>query len=352
MVTAQNHEILMRRCFTLASLGLGQTAPNPLVGCVIVKDGEIIGEGFHRKFGERHAEVDAMSNVKEQSMLVGSTIYVNLEPCNHHGKTPPCTEAVVKAGVSKVIISNVDPNPLVAGSGIRYLKERGVEVVTGVCDQEGAYLNRRFLVYHKQKRPYVILKWAQTSDGFIAPLDSLRKNSLEPFWISCETSRLLVHKWRSEEQSILVGRKTIEMDNPALTCRYPGGINPIRIAIDPELKIAKSKRIFDRPGRVIVLNRLKSEISENIQYLKLQLTNAYSVLDTLYQQGIQSVLVEGGTHTIMQFIQDNLWDECRIFTSPTKLEKGIKSPSIKREPDDTIEVSNDRLDLYLNKMLN
>lgn len=352
MANALNHELLMRRCFTLASLGLGQTAPNPLVGCVIVKDGEIIGEGFHRKYGEQHAEVNAMSNVKDQSKLLGSTIYVNLEPCNHHGKTPPCTESVVKAGVSKVIISNVDPNPLVAGSGIRYLTDKGIEVITGVCDQEGAYLNRRFLVYHKHKRPYVILKWAQTSDGFIAPVDSSRKISMEPFWISCETSRLLVHKWRSEEQSILVGRKTIEMDNPALTCRYPGGINPIRIAIDPDLKIKKSKQIFDRPGRVIVLNRLRSETSENIQYLKFKNSNARSVLDALYQEGIQSVLVEGGTHTIKQFIQEDLWDECRIFTSPNKLEKGIKSPIINRKPDDTIEISDDRLDLYLNKRHN
>ncbi len=352
MDTVANHDLFMRRCHTLATLGSGHVAPNPLVGCVIVKNGAIIGEGYHRKYGGPHAEVDAIMSVKNRSQLKGATLYVNLEPCNHHGKTPPCTESIIDAGISEVIIGNVDPNPIVSGSGIAFLKSKGLNVFTGVLEQDGLFLNRRFFTYHLKKRPYVILKWAKSKDGYIAPDASFRKNTIGPYWISNEKSRLLVQKWRGEEQAIMVGKGTIEADDPSLTCRYPNGENPIRIIIDPELSLGKRYKVFSDSGKVIVLNLKMSAHDGNCHYLKFEHRNAQSILKALYQEGIQSVIVEGGTNTLSFFIEENLWDESRVFTGQSIFNSGIKSPVLRFKASDTLAIDGDVLGLYLNKSAN
>ncbi|MFM7079919.1 MAG: bifunctional diaminohydroxyphosphoribosylaminopyrimidine deaminase/5-amino-6-(5-phosphoribosylamino)uracil reductase RibD [Bacteroidota bacterium] len=352
MDVVANHDLFMRRCHTLALLGLGHVAPNPLVGCVIVKNGEIVGEGYHHQYGHRHAEVDAISSVKDQSQLIGATLYVNLEPCNHHGKTPPCTEAIIAAGISKVMVGNVDPNPLVAGSGIDFLKNNGLEVTSGILERHGMFLNRRFFTFHTKKRPYVILKWANSNDGFMAPDESVRQKNRQPYWISNEKSRFMVQKWRGEEQAIMVGKKTVESDDPALTCRYPNGKNPIRIIIDPKLSLSKEYKVFSNHDKVIVLNQKYNSLKGNCQYLIFEHRNAQSILSALYHVGIQSVLVEGGSNTLSFFLLENLWDECRVFTGKGNLGAGIKAPNLHLEKSESLDIEGDELDIYVNKKAN
>jgi len=316
-------ELFMQRAFDLARLGIGSVSPNPQVGCVIVKDGEVIGEGWHQAYGQPHAEVNAVASVKDQSQLADSTVYVNLEPCSHTGKTPPCAELLIKHKVKKVVIANVDTNPLVGGTGIKKLSEAGIEVVTGVLEKQGRELNKRFFTFHEQERPYIILKWAQTADGFIA------RSNYESKWISNEFSRQLVHKWRSEEDAVLVGTKTAAHDNPMLTVRDWSGRNPLRLVIDRFLRLPDTLNLFDRKVKTVFFNLLKHEEHANLTLIRLDEQDfVKSILEYLMKERIQSVMVEGGSLTLALFIEIGLWDEARIFTSPRLFHSGIQAPKL------------------------
>lgn len=315
------HDFFMRRALELASLGVGNVSPNPLVGCVIATDGKIIGEGWHRKFGEAHAEVNAVAAVVEKKQLSQATVYVNLEPCSHFGKTPPCADMLVQLGVKKVVIANLDPNPLVAGNGIRKLRDAGIEVVSGVLQDEGKNLNRRFFTFMEKNRPYIILKWAETSDGFIA------KENYESKWISNEYSRQLVHRWRTEEDAVLVGTRTAQHDNPRLTVRHWSGRNPLRVVFDRFLRLSDTLNLFDHSQPTLCYNLLRHEEQKNLTLVRLGEENFWQeMLLDLHKRNIQSVMVEGGAQTLETFIHGGWWDEARVFRGVRSFEKGIPAP--------------------------
>ncbi|HQV35312.1 MAG TPA: bifunctional diaminohydroxyphosphoribosylaminopyrimidine deaminase/5-amino-6-(5-phosphoribosylamino)uracil reductase RibD [Flavobacterium sp.] len=326
-----NHEIYIQRCLELAQNGLGSTYPNPMVGSVIVHRGKIIGEGWHQKAGEPHAEVNAINSVKNKSLLTKSTIYVSLEPCSHFGKTPPCSDLIIQHKIPTVIIGTVDPNDKVAGKGIEKLQKAGIKVKVGVLEKECRELNKRFFTFHTKKRPYIILKWAESADGFLSPLN---KKEQKPVWITNVYARQLVHKWRTEEQAILVGTKTVLDDNPQLNARDWFGKNPIRIILDRSGKISEDYAVKKGSQKSIILT--EQEIltkDENCIYENLifgeQLPEKISNL--LYQYQIQSVIVEGGRQTLQSFIDDDLWDEARIFKGNIILHQGTKAPILKGE---------------------
>lgn len=310
------HEKYIRRCIELAKNGLGTTYPNPLVGSVIVHNGKIIGEGWHKKSGEPHAEVNAVNSVKDKSLLKESTIYVSLEPCSHFGKTPPCADMIIKNQIPTVVIGTIDPFAKVCGAGIQKLKEAGINVTVGVLEEECKELNKRFFTFHNKKRPYIILKWAQTSDGFIAPLS---KEENKPVWITNKYSRQLVHKWRSEEQAILVGTQTVIDDNPKLDVRDWSGTNPVRIVLDKSVRISKENLIFDSSALTILLSEENLDFSKSI---------VKQIVDILFEEKIQSLIVEGGSKTLQSFIDENLWDEARVFRGGSCFNAGIKAPVI------------------------
>lgn len=313
----------MLRCLELARQGIGMVSPNPRVGCVIVRNEVIIGEGWHKQYGGPHAEVNAVNSVADKSLLQGSTVYVNLEPCSHTGKTPPCADLLIEHKVGKVVIANTDTNPLVGGKGIARLKAAGIEVVQGVLEKEGLELNQRFFTYQEKQRPYIVLKWAQTQDGFIA------RSNYESRWISNEFSRQLVHKWRSEEDAVLVGTKTAAHDNPQLTVRDWSGRNPVRIVMDRFLRLPDTLALWDGSVKTICYNVLKHEEHKNLLLIRLAETNFLeSMLDHLYSTGIQSVIVEGGATTLSLFIQSGFWDEARVFTSTRQFHAGIAAPEL------------------------
>lgn len=342
-----HHELYMKRCLQLAGNGLGTTYPNPLVGSVIVCKDTIIGEGWHRKSGEPHAEVNAVRSVTDQSLLKNSTLYVNLEPCSHFGKTPPCSDLIVSLGIPEVVIGTVDPHEKVAGQGIARLRNAGVNVTVGILEQECLALNKRFFTFHNQKRPYIILKWAESADGFIAPL---HKETQQPVWISGEVSRQLVHKWRSEEQTILVGTQTVVDDNPRLNVRdWAGNNQPIRLVIDKSGRIPRQSYIFDNQQQTIVLSERPAWLDqENIIFENVDFRQDIvpKMLDILFSRGIQSVIVEGGRQTIQSFIDAGTWDEARIFTSGMSLKNGIPAPSIHRENATRYSVGHDELLIF------
>jgi len=320
----------MQRCLELARLGTGWTAPNPMVGCVIVKDNEIIGEGYHKTFGEPHAEVNAINSLKDKSQLEGATVYVSLEPCSHFGKTPPCADLLITSNVKTVVVACRDTNPAVAGKGIDRLRKAGIEVIEGVLETESRALNKRFFTFHEKQRPFVILKWAQTLDGY---LDKKRSNSdLGVNWISQPETKALVHKWRGEEQSILVGKNTIINDNPSLTVRSYKGKNPVRIVIDSQLQIGGDVNIYSAESPTIVFNRIRNEKKENVEWVKINETSTKNILDELYNRGIISVFVEGGSRTLQYFIIDNVWDEALVIVGNKRFEEGLKAPIINRVP--------------------
>lgn len=328
----------MERAMELAQLGAGAVSPNPLVGCVIVHEGTIIGEGWHKKYGEAHAEVNAIDSVANHSLLAHSTLYVTLEPCSHFGKTPPCADLIVSKKIRRVVIANLDSNPLVAGNGIKKLRENGAEVLTGVLEQEGRHLNRRFFTFMEKKRPYIILKWAQTSDGFIA------RENYDSKWISNETSRQLVHKWRAEEDAVLVGTRTAKHDDPQLNVRNWSGRDPVRIVIDLNLTLPPSLKLFQGSQKTICYNLIKSEERENVVFVQLTSENFLSgLLSDLTRRNIQSVIIEGGLMTLENFISAGLWDEARVFTSPEKFEKGIAAPRVNGKMLDEITIGSDVL---------
>lgn len=334
-------EIFMTRALELAQRGIGYVSPNPRVGCVIVHDNQIIGEGWHQKFGEAHAEVNAVNSVADVSLLRESTVYVNLEPCSHFGKTPPCADLLIKHSVKRVVIANKDSNPLVAGQGIKKLKDAGVEVVVGVLEREGLELNKRFFTSMAKQRPYIILKWAQTTDGFIA------QKNYESKWISNELSRQVVHRWRSEEDAVLVGTKTATHDNPSLTVRDWTGRNPTRIVIDRFLRLHDHLHLFDGKEKTLCYNVLRHEEKKNLSLVRIDEENfIIHLVNDLPKQKIQSVLVEGGAQTLQLFIDLNLWDEARVFTSPRLFHEGISAPKLKARKIGHEQIQSDLLEIF------
>jgi diaminohydroxyphosphoribosylaminopyrimidine deaminase/5-amino-6-(5-phosphoribosylamino)uracil reductase len=320
---SHSHELYMKRALELATNGRGYVSPNPLVGCVIVNDGRIIGEGWHKKFGEGHAEVNAIDSVPDKSLLSTSTLYVTLEPCSHFGKTPPCADLITELGIPKVVIANFDVNPLVAGGGIKKLEGAGVKVTTEILSTEGKELNKRFFTWMLKKRPYIILKWAATADGFIARLNNSSK------WISDAYSRQIVHKWRSEEDAVLVGSGTAWHDHPNLNVRDWSGRNPVRIVIDRYLKLGSNQHLFDHSQKTICYNLVKEEEQKNLSFVLLKKDDFIELLlEDLYKKNIQSVIVEGGARILNSFIEKKLWDEARVFVSPQKFDLGIPAPPL------------------------
>lgn len=340
-------EIYMQRCIDIAKRGIRAVAPNPMVGCVLVVEDKIIGEGYHERYGEAHAEVNAINNVSNQNLLKSATLYVSLEPCSHTGKTPPCCDLLIQKGIKKVVVGTKDPNPLVGGKGIEKLKNSGIEVSEGILKDQCLELNKRFFTFHEKQRPYVTLKWAQTLDGF---LDKIRKDGEEKInWISEPETKTLVHKWRSEEQSILVGRNTITNDNPSLTVRDYGGMNPIRLVIDSQLQISGNLNIYSKDAPTIVFNRVKDKKENNVEWIKIKETSTSNILEELYRRGIQSVFVEGGSRTLQYFIIDNLWDEARVIVGQKYFKEGYKAPIINKVPIKSMPFGKDMIHYYKRK---
>ena len=340
-----NNRLLMERCLHLAKKANGKTSPNPMVGSVIVHDNKIIGEGYHKGIGENHAEVEAINSVKNQSLLEHSTIYVNLEPCNHFGKTPPCSDLIIKKRIPKVVIGTLDPNPKVAGKGIHKLRESNVEVNVGILKRKCEEVNKRFFCYHQKKRPYITLKWAESIDGFISPKNQIKGKI---FWITSYESRRLSHKWRSQEDSIAVGINTIINDNPELTCRYLKSKSPIPIIIDPKNKINSNSKVFKKHEKIF--HYVKKTIkAQNRHSIKIDFKyGVQEILNDLYKKNINSILVEGGTKTIQSFIDADLWDEARKFIGKNQICEGVKSPIIKNTFFEKKNISDDILLSYIN----
>lgn len=327
---------------------MGTTYPNPLVGCVIVHSDKIIGEGWHQKAGDAHAEIIALKTVSNTSLLPKSTLYVSLEPCVHFGKTPPCVDAIIEHRIPRVVIATQDPYSEVAGKGIEKLRNANIEVVTHILESEAQIVNKRFFTFHNKKRPYIVLKWAQTQDGFIAPL---HKENNRPVWISNNTSRLLSHKWRTEEQAIMVGTNTVIDDNPQLNVRDWTGGNPVRVILDLNLRIPSYYNIYDQDIKTIILTQ--KEINFQKQNIIFELIDptislTQNVCNILYKHQIQSVIIEGGKQLLDTFIEDNLWDEARVFVSQSRLNQGVKAPKINAIATTKNAVENDTLYIYTN----
>ncbi len=332
------HESFMQRCVDLAYLGQGNVSPNPMVGCVIVKNDLIIGEGYHSEYGGKHAEIKAIESVIDQKEIENSTVYISLEPCVHHGKTPPCVHELINRKIKTAVIGSRDSNPIVGGKGIESLKRVGIEVIENILEEECRKLNKRFFTFHEKRRPYVILKWAQTSDGYLDKNREIGEKGVN--WISSPESKVLVHKWRSEEQSILVGRNTILNDNPSLTVREISGKNPTRIVIDSQLQLSKDVNIFSKDAPTLVFNRLKNDKIDGVEWIKISETSTKHILDELFKRNIQSVLVEGGSRTLQYFIIDNVWDEARVIVGDVKFGDGIKAPVMNKVPSRAHQFSN------------
>lgn len=331
----EQNELYMSRCLQLAQQAEGHTAPNPMVGAVIVCDGVMIGEGYHHRCGEPHAEVNAIRSVNDQNLLMKSTLYVNLEPCSHYGKTPPCAQLIIDKKIPRVVVGMGDPNPKVNGRGIQMLREAGVEVVENVLNQQCHILNKRFVTMYTKKRPFVILKWAQTQDGFI---DAWRTTSeIPPLRISNEVTKTLNHQIRSIESAILVGTNTALLDNPHLTARKLNTRNPVRMVVDKSLRVPSDYRIYDQTTPTVIFTDKMVENKTNITFVKLDFSKAIvpQIVDYLYQVNLSSLIVEGGTQLLQAFIDANLWDEVYIETSPEIIGAGVKAPNISMKIIDT-----------------
>lgn len=340
-------DFYIKRCFQLAKNGLGNVSPNPLVGCVLVANGEIIGEGFHQQYGGLHAEPNAILNVKGESLLSEATLYVNLEPCSHYGKTPPCADLIIEKGIKNVVICNLDPNPMVAGNGIRKLQNAGINVTTGILEEEGLELNRRFFTFMTRKRPYIILKWAQTLDGF---MDIDRTSGSSEYWITNKRLKTIVHKWRTEEDAIMVGTNTVQNDNPMLTARLWHGKNPTRIVLDKSLRLDENSAVFNSEAKTLVYTSKQKDSKNNIEYIQTDFSDLLNnVLEDLYQRKIQSVIVEGGKELLSSFISANLWDEARVLVGNKTFGKGLNAPELPLLPQNISSVENDKILFYRNR---
>ncbi|MFL5762790.1 MAG: bifunctional diaminohydroxyphosphoribosylaminopyrimidine deaminase/5-amino-6-(5-phosphoribosylamino)uracil reductase RibD [Bacteroidia bacterium] len=342
-------ESYMKRCLELAVKGLGHTAPNPMVGCVIVHKGEIIGEGYHEEYGQAHAEVNAIHSVKDKSLLAESTLYVNLEPCAHYGKTPPCADLIVENKIPSVVIGSIDSNLKVSGKGVEKLMKAGIDVKVGLLEEQCRDLNKRFYIFHEKKRPYIILKWAQTADGFI---DVKRKeeSTSKPIQISNSDSKKLLHLWRSQEQAIMIGTNTALLDNPQLTVREVKGKNPLRVTIDKWLRIPKHFHLYDKSAPTLIFTSSEGEAISNVEFKRIDFEKAVipQVLHELYERGISSVMVEGGEHLLNSFIDSGLWDSARVFISDKTIGKGVPAPVMTVKASVKENISGDKLLFYQN----
>lgn len=346
------HESFMWRCIELAELGRSYAAPNPMVGAVIVHEGQIIGEGWHRKNGQAHAEVNAIAAVKNKDLLKTATIYVSLEPCAHFGKTPPCASLIIKHKIPKVVIGCVDSFSEVSGKGIQMLLDANIEVVSGILENECRHLNRRFFCFHEKQRPYIILKWAQSIDGFIDSHRSVTNtNQAQPNWITGITTKRLVHKWRSEEAAILIGRKTVQNDNPSLTTRFWPGNNPTRILIDKNAIIDDSFHIKDNHTATIIITATETSNKSNTEYIRMAFSplSLKDLLKRLHDKKILSVIVEGGSATLQHFIKENYWDEARVLIGQKKFTKGLPAPILNKAYTEE-KLNQDYIRLYKNQL--
>ena len=327
------HEKYIKRCIQLAKNGLGTTGSNPMVGSVVVYNNLIIGEGWHYKAGQPHAEVNAINNVKNKALLKKATIYVSLEPCSHFGKTPPCSDLIIKSGIPKVIVGTVDPFSEVAGKGIEKLKKAGCEVIVGVLEKECQELNKRFFTFHTKKRPYIFLKWAETADGFIAP-EYTNNAKREPIWITDIYTKQWVHKQRASEQAILVGTETVIKDNPSLNTRLWKGDNPLRVILDLQHRIPNESTVFTDGLPTIVISSVKKKNTNSITYEVVNTIEslAVNICAILYKHGVQSLIIEGGKQTLKTFIKADLWDEATVFRGENVFfKKGIKAPKLSKK---------------------
>jgi diaminohydroxyphosphoribosylaminopyrimidine deaminase / 5-amino-6-(5-phosphoribosylamino)uracil reductase len=342
-------DIYMERCLELALKGAGFTRPNPMVGAVIVHNRRIIGEGYHQKAGEPHAEVNAVNSVADRSLLKGATIYVNLEPCSHFGKTPPCADLIIESGIKRVVAGTTDTSSKVAGKGFEKLLNAGIDVAVGVKEEECRYINRRFFSYHEKKRPLVILKWAESPDGYI---DFLRKSGapVGTHWITGMQERVLVHRWRSEEDAILAGGATVRADDPALNVRHWTGIDPVKVIVSKSGNISPQARLFKTPGKVFLFTSVENTNLPAVTFItKGKGIPVKEILDTLYEAGIQSVIIEGGATILGSFITSGLWDEARVFTGKAPFKAGIKAPDIYGKLKTTCSFAKSNLNIFVNE---
>lgn len=346
-----NHELYMQRCLDLAELGQGTVSPNPMVGALLVYNDEIIGEGWHRKYGEAHAEPNAIADVFNRhvnaaDLLKESTLYVTLEPCSHHGKTPPCADLLIKHRVKRVVIACRDPFEQVNGRGTAKLRAAGIEVIEGVLEEKAKFINRRFFTRVQQQRPYVILKWAETANGYFAPKDHSQR------WITGFAAQVLNHRWRSEEDAVLVGANTASIDNPQLNVRHWFGRNPKRVVIDKDLSLSPELHLFDQQEETLVFNAVKTDWQGNLKFIALEHFDWYLPQNILYQlhlMDVQSLVVEGGVKTLKLFIEAGLWDEARVFQGQAYWKDGLEAPRLALTPSSTEGVGSDLLTYYFNK---
>ena len=320
-------EKYMLRAIELARLGMGNVSPNPMVGCVIVYNGVIIGEGYHREYGKPHAEVNAINSVNSKELLKESTLYVTLEPCSHYGKTPPCSDLILQYGIPNVVVGTADPFAQVAGRGLEKLRNGGCNLLEGYLEEKCIELNRRFFTFHEKKRPYIILKWAQTADGFI-DIDRTHEHYGQPTWITNDLSRIAVHKMRTDESAILVGTNTVRKDNPSLTVRDWSGKPPLRLVIDKDMKLPPDLTLFDQRVPTVVYTTKEVLNKSNLEFKKILFRGdeLELILNDLHERGILSLIVEGGQKLLNSFINNEMWDEARVFIGECNFNSGVKAP--------------------------
>lgn len=337
-------EFYIQRCIELALKGQGFVAPNPMVGAVIVHNNTIIGKGYHELYGEAHAEVNAVNSVKNKDLLPQSTIYVSLEPCSHFGKTPPCSDLIIRHNFRRVVIGCTDTFSEVSGKGIQRLKNAGIDVTVGILEKECRQLNKRFFTFHEKKRPYVILKWAQTPDGFI---DKKREEKFPGInWIIQPETKKLVHRWRTEEAAILVGKQTALNDNPHLTVREIEGKNPVRILLDSKLEVPENFNLFSQEASTLIINTLQTKKIGNSEWIRVKEIIPQKIFEILYEQNIQSVIIEGGKKVLESFINSGLWDEARILIGTENFREGLKAPDFHLIPSLEFKAGKDKVLIF------
>ena len=344
------HEFYIKRCIDIAKNALGSSRPNPMVGSVIVHNNTIIGEGYTSAYGGNHAEVNAIQSVTQKALLKEATLYVTLEPCSHFGKTPPCSDLIIANNIPNVVIGTIDTHSKVAGQGIIKLQSKGCNVTVGVLENDCKAHHKRFFTFHNKQRPYIILKWAETSNGFIAPAS---KKETKPVWITNTLSRQLVHKWRAEEQAILVGTNTVTQDNPSLTVRDWTGQQPLRVVLDKDLKLHSDASVFNAAAETLIISSKSSE-QESIKTIDFSNseTIAQQICTVLHNQDVNSVIIEGGAKTLQSFINEGLWDEARVFTGAIQFNNSVKAPEFSGTLLSEERLLEDTLRIYSNNTIN